>query len=502
MPSVQLSPVFNIPEINDNDGNPLALGKIYQYEAGSDSIQLATYTTAAGITQNDNPMILDGSGRPQQNIWLLDNIAYHLIVTDALDVPIYQVDNVTGVPIINTAILNAINIWNPETDTVAYVSADQFAIENNHVTDFAIGNRIRGHVDDGFVYGTVTAVSFVDPNTFVTVQMDTVPLDSSLTTVDWSTLIVGGMTIDIGAVSWTSDLAPYTNPVTAGGKISSIQTQLNNLSDYVDSLPLVYLTTGTDVAYEITPVPAIVSYATNQQWQVKFHDASGSSPTFNVNSIGALALQQYNSSGVLVDAVVATDQVSDVMYDGTVMIVVDPLPATPFNPGDNPHGENVYVSNDTWTCPENVTWVTVTCIGGGGGGGSGFVSGGESPTIAPGGNGGYGGVGIAGVSVTPGNNYTISVGVAGSAGSVSAGGTGGTTTFGSSEVQALGGQGGAYATGVVGANGYGNICSYGQYGISYSDDVGNPKGLPGTGGFDFSLPLPTAGTAGMIIIVW
>ena len=46
----------------DNNGDPLAGGKIYTYSAGTTTPK-ATYTTAAGDVENTNPIILDSAGR-------------------------------------------------------------------------------------------------------------------------------------------------------------------------------------------------------------------------------------------------------------------------------------------------------------------------------------------------------------------------------------------------------------------------------------------------------
>ena len=46
----------------DDDGNPIAGGKLYTYAAGT-TTPLATYTSAAGTIANQNPIILDTAGR-------------------------------------------------------------------------------------------------------------------------------------------------------------------------------------------------------------------------------------------------------------------------------------------------------------------------------------------------------------------------------------------------------------------------------------------------------
>jgi RHS repeat-associated protein len=74
-----------------------------------------------------------------------------------------------------------------------------------------------------------------------------------------------------------------------------------------------------------------------------------------------------------------------------------------------------FTSSGTWTAPAGVTWVNVDAWGGGGGG---------YQAAAGGGPGAY--VHQTSVPVTPGNNYTITIGTGGSGGTNSAGGAGGT----------------------------------------------------------------------------
>lgn len=69
---------------------------------------------------------------------------------------------------------------------------------------------------------------------------------------------------------------------------------------------------------------------------------------------------------------------------------------------------DIFTSSDTWTCPAGVTTATIRCWGGGGAGGGGSVSG------AAGGGGAGGSFATSSISVTPGNNYTVTVGAGGS----------------------------------------------------------------------------------------
>jgi hypothetical protein len=83
-------------QFSDDNGAPLAGGKVYTYIAGTVTPK-ATYTTFFGTTPHDNPIILDASGRPDNgtSIWLGSG-GYKFIVKDSLDVEIDTIDNVNS----------------------------------------------------------------------------------------------------------------------------------------------------------------------------------------------------------------------------------------------------------------------------------------------------------------------------------------------------------------------------------------------------------------------
>lgn len=73
----------------DNNGDPLAGGKVYFYEAGTTTPK-DTYTTQAGDVANTNPVILDSAGRA--SIW--GTGSYKEVIKTSADVTISTRDNV------------------------------------------------------------------------------------------------------------------------------------------------------------------------------------------------------------------------------------------------------------------------------------------------------------------------------------------------------------------------------------------------------------------------
>lgn len=506
--TVSISPVFNYPQFFGLDGSPLAGGMIYTYQAGSDSVQQATYTGIDGLTANLNPVILDSSGRPNTSFWLTNGQLYNIVITDSDGSVLAHYDNVSGVviPTGGSGGGGSTGIWILETDAISYVSSNQFIIANNHTTDFAVGNRVKATVSAGTVYGTVTASSYASPNTQVTLLMDSTNLDSGLSAIYWSQLIANGRTVDSGGVSFSGTgyggvigPLPYSSPNTIGGQITAGIAALATTNTRIDGTYNVWPTSGTgaNTPYTITTTPTIASYSVGQIFVVAFASASVGSPTLNVNGLGALPLKMYSYTGALVDAVIPATNISQVAYDGTNWIYLDQIPATP--PAAQPHGQSVFSAGGTFTTPANVYSIKVTVVSGGGGGSGGFTTGGDSGEPFPGQVGGSGGTSIAILSTTPGTSYGVTIGLGGAGGGYySNGSNGGYSTFGASLVQATPGLGGTTTT--PGANGYPNIGDYGFYGSTFaigSTSKGNGGSAGASGG-------GTGGTGGngMIVVEW
>lgn len=83
-------------------------------------------------------------------------------------------------------------------------------------------------------------------------------------------------------------------------------------------------TGGSSTAYTLTPTVPATSNAKNV-WAVKFHTGSGAAPTMNISGLGAVNLKQFDSTGTKAAAVIYTNQVVLMLYDGTDFIIVQTL---------------------------------------------------------------------------------------------------------------------------------------------------------------------------------
>jgi hypothetical protein len=184
--AVNLSPVFGAAgQLFNDNGDPLAGGKIYTYLAGT-TTNAVTYTTAAGNIQHTNPIILDGAGRvPSGEIWLTDTILYKFIVEDAANNLIGTYDNITG---INSETFNYVSEEETQTatqgQTVFTLTTIQYVPLTNNLLVFVNGSKQI--VTDNYTETSTTSVTFVnglnagDVVDFITAT----PTNTSTTTAD------------------------------------------------------------------------------------------------------------------------------------------------------------------------------------------------------------------------------------------------------------------------------------------------------------------------------
>ena len=96
--SVNLSPVGNgFQFLSSTTPNvPLAGGYIYTYQAGS-STPLATYTDINATTANANPIVLNSSGRLDNEIWLTYGYNYKFVLQTSAATTLGTYDNLYGI---------------------------------------------------------------------------------------------------------------------------------------------------------------------------------------------------------------------------------------------------------------------------------------------------------------------------------------------------------------------------------------------------------------------
>ena len=155
----------------DANGDALAGGKVYFYEAGT-STPLAAYQDQGETIPNTNPVILDANG--QANIWLV-NQAYKIVLTDADDNTLVTRDNVTHIA--TGSILTALLA----DDAVTSVKISNSAVTTAKIDDEAVTNQ---KLAPDAVNGAKIADDSIDSEHYVDGSIDTAHIAAGAVTID------------------------------------------------------------------------------------------------------------------------------------------------------------------------------------------------------------------------------------------------------------------------------------------------------------------------------
>lgn len=173
----------------DNNGNPLAGGKIFTYVAGT-TTGATTYTSIDPVNfPNANPIVLDSSGRTPAQIWLEEGLSYKFVLQTALGETIKTDDNIfanyklakfVGVSVGFGANGNLSNIAVGDTaldsnttgsnnTAVGYnaMTANTGGFQNTAVGSEALDANITGNYGTALGYQAATAATTADYSTAV-----------------------------------------------------------------------------------------------------------------------------------------------------------------------------------------------------------------------------------------------------------------------------------------------------------------------------------------------
>jgi hypothetical protein len=171
----------------DNNGDPLAGGKVYFYTPGGTSTPKAIYSDSAESATLTNPVVLDSSGRA--SIWL--DGYYYVVVTDSLGNIIKTQDNVSAAYSPAAPATVTFSEWQSQSDVLTYIGMTQFSVPGDKTAVYTVNRRIKATVTAGTITGNITVSSAGGSpiKTTVTVVWDlTEMLDSGLSAV-WTGII-------------------------------------------------------------------------------------------------------------------------------------------------------------------------------------------------------------------------------------------------------------------------------------------------------------------------
>lgn len=136
----------------DNNGNPLAGGKIYTYAAGTTTFA-ATYTSSSGSVANSNPIVLDSAGRTPAQIWLTEGSSYKFVLQTSLGTTIKTDDNIFASYELATEVGVVVNRGGNSVNTNTAVGG----VPGSPPTGSALASNTTGSNNTAVGYNAMTA---------------------------------------------------------------------------------------------------------------------------------------------------------------------------------------------------------------------------------------------------------------------------------------------------------------------------------------------------------
>jgi hypothetical protein len=287
----------------DSNGDPLAGGLLYTYNAGT-TTPVSTYTTRSGVAFNTNPIVLNSSGRTPAEIWLEGGVLYKFVLKDSTFVQIGSYDNIPAVNdptttnnLITVSGTNALTglaipplegytagaqysfiAQNTNTGAVT-LDIDSLGVKN--VTKFGPTPLVAGDIIAGaMILVEYDGTRFQFINAIATV-FDNITVDyiKETTTVS-ATAATGTINYDVA----TQSIVYYTTNASANWTLNlrgSASATLNSLMSIGQTISVTFMATQGATAYYNNAV-TIDGSAVTPKWQ------GGATPTAgNINSVDA-----------------------------------------------------------------------------------------------------------------------------------------------------------------------------------------------------------------------
>jgi hypothetical protein len=268
--------------LTDNNGQPLAAGKVFTYAAGT-TTPVSLFTAADKSTSATNPLILDAYGKAQ--VWA--DGRYKFVVKTSADVTLYTLDNLLyGFD--DTTVLYGGTSTGSANAQVVSVPATVTSYANGQTISFVAGYTNTGATT--LQFNSLSAVSLVKGAT-----------PSSLQAGD---LIAGQL---------------YTATYHGGAfRLTDYPTVADVQGERFQTLASV---AGTNtITGNLSP--ALTAYETGQHVRFKAANTTTGATTLNINSLGARAVQYNNAA--LVNGEIAQNVYHNAVYDGTQFQLLNP----------------------------------------------------------------------------------------------------------------------------------------------------------------------------------
>jgi microcystin-dependent protein len=236
-------------QFEDVNGNPLAGAKLFVYVAGT-ATKITSYQETDGVSQNTNPIILDGTGALPKGVYVTTGL-YKVVLAPSTDTdppssPIWTRDQLT--PVNDTA--QAVSEWQAAAGTPVWTSTTTFSLTGDRTGDAQPRRRVRVVDSGGTKYGYISASSYGAPNTSVTVVLDSGVLATPISSVDYGLLTALNSSIPIltdvqfvvadnsdNSKQFSLQLSPIATATKRIGSVPNYDIRIGNLPAGIGPLP-------------------------------------------------------------------------------------------------------------------------------------------------------------------------------------------------------------------------------------------------------------------------
>jgi hypothetical protein len=186
--SAYIAPIGNDQQADAN-GAPVSGALITTYLAGTTTLA-TTYTDAAGLVPQANPVVCNAAGFPALPIFIPAGVSLKMVFTTSVasGSVAYRpaVDGITGVN--DPSFAATVSEWTAYSGTPTFISATSFSVAGDQTNTFQVSRRLKSTATGGTIYSSITGSIFAAGITTVTVVNSSGLLDAGLSVVTYGIL--------------------------------------------------------------------------------------------------------------------------------------------------------------------------------------------------------------------------------------------------------------------------------------------------------------------------
>jgi hypothetical protein len=313
MPQVAFSPVGN-EQFFDNDGNPLAGGKLWFYTFGSFSIPRQTYTDYTAQVANPFPIVLDSAGRPPDDIFINIFGKYNVTLTKSDGTTVLQtwtnISPVSGTATINFQYADSV-LYTGTGSLLTATNVDEALgmLSNALLLPLQPGNSGKYLTTDGNTaswsflpvasvsgFTNQTTATYVDNN--VTVKLtDNVMIAGIFTATTINGTTINGTTINAATINAATSASNIV-----GGINALLPSQTNNINRFLQ-------TDGTNTTWTTVTNLLTIKDITSASYQLILADSTNTLLRMNYATTSSVVIPADNVTNLPIGSAILITQI-------------------------------------------------------------------------------------------------------------------------------------------------------------------------------------------------